>query len=1283
MSTTERPPAGVLRPGLPIREDPALAFGRALPNVPWFIPRIDRKYNVIIPGGQGSGKSSILNRLALNDIYDPTTCTVVLDMKGSLSERLLKMSPDTLVSLVPNEDGELVEGRKRVWYLDLAHPLFGMTPLRVEAGWTRNTLAEEFARIADAMTRVLLDLFPNQIMGSSEEIIERSTVGAMAIAWWEHEQDCAGRGVDPATESFIGSVEVLAHMLRPTASRVVVDPSNVTDKAKQKHPPNPWHVAAGKACNMLPNLDTVADDFLFGIPARVRENLSNVSQRMEAPANKIRPLVGASVMARRFVEHRYHLSISEVVRRRDVLIVNPRLNKIGEDQAAIICNFIVHLIDQEMKRQVEQPAHLRPRVSLVADEAHRLITETLVTMIATHREAGFDCAFAVQFLAQIGAGHPDASVRQKMHDGVGNLMQHKIIFRSSSPEDAEYFASMFRSVYETMHRADPESRARTPADPARISAISDWNALVSLISSARGGTAGGTTETLAGTSAAGGANRLPVFTTETYEMPEPDALSDAWSRVHMDRQLKEFPDYPENMSQMAHATPPPGLLFDQTAMAPTPFEERMEASHQAADVAAQHMGNIPGRDAPGAPEEAADDLWTEAELAAMTPADDVDSGTAAWAREVEKTAKRRPLRGDKAPGAAPDTSSKVPPAGAPQAEAGATANDHVHINTRRSDPSATVTPRDDSALQHALLPTDGGPPPEELPILAEVVEAAKAHAGVEAADGRTPWILYIVEEYAGVADKLLKAARRVVPGPAPTAPDGPNPLTDKPIMDALEAAHGHLAKVAAAAGKTASARDAGSQIEPLIHHVRDDLAQAMSAYRLHKSTNKPLLEELKRLQGLYGLTLTYPGILTLLQQATQQAGEANTDAATSLIGQGVGAIREALLKLQALPVPDGAGVAIEGPLEAIEDATRKLDAAVSKHRLPTAQVAADLKVPLAETLAVAARVNYVSQPVLAELRDSPVAERTMRRHLNDLEALGLIALTLLQVPGRRGRGQQLYTVTARGRSVLRDLHKKSHPNATSVPRELAAERKAPADSRQGNNMRHDVAVQVATAAVRHAVSREVSARWITENMSGGFFDPNALLRDAGGLTEEHLMPAPGLKATGAQMPKATKIHPDVSLQLTGPVNGTRQIVDLMLEVDLTGRGSYNDAKFAAYDHFLGGWYRHTRRYGAERKRRPIVLFVARTTKDLPPLLVAADAQMRLGFSAQAVYDPAAQWYPGREHLAITTVDWLVGGQLRAVALDPLPPSVRGTDTKMTARFVDIVPPSWWAAKPVS
>jgi Type IV secretion-system coupling protein DNA-binding domain len=516
--------------------DPGLALGRGLPNVPWTILQRDRIYNLLLAGGQGSGKSSLLLRVALNDILSPNTATVVLDMKGTLSERLLRLTPpDVEKRWWDEETGRWQEGTKRLWYLDLGRPAFGLTPLRVEAPWSHAGLADEFARIADAITRALLDLYPGQILGSSEDLIERAVVGTMAIAWFEHEQRCRREGVDPTARGFSGSFEVLSQMFAPS-DRFTQEEAGNTGRRRVR--PNRWHQAAGRACQRLPNLDQVADTLLYEIPRQARDNLPDIAKRMEAPANKIRPLVGAAASVRRFVGHPERLSLRSVIEAHDTLIVNPRIELIGEDQASILTDLIVHMLDLQLKRQVAVPRSRRPRVSLIIDEAHRLITATLITMIATHREAGLNVAAAVQYVSQLGADEPSAARREKILKGVGNLLQSKVLFRMSDSDDADRHTQIFRSVYETMVRADPTSRARMPFDPARMQTLRDHHALVSLVSTADEANGGGLVD------GGHGATRLPAFVTQTYAMPDVEDIADHWREQHLARQREVFTRYP-------------------------------------------------------------------------------------------------------------------------------------------------------------------------------------------------------------------------------------------------------------------------------------------------------------------------------------------------------------------------------------------------------------------------------------------------------------------------------------------------------------------------------------------------------------------------------------------------------------------------------------------------------------------------------------------------------------------------------------------------------------------
>jgi hypothetical protein len=77
----------------------------------------DLKYGAYLAGGQGCGKTSVLSRLVINSMRDAGAAPIILDPKPELAPLVLRLTPPGL--------------GKRLWYLDLGHPAFGMNPLRL------------------------------------------------------------------------------------------------------------------------------------------------------------------------------------------------------------------------------------------------------------------------------------------------------------------------------------------------------------------------------------------------------------------------------------------------------------------------------------------------------------------------------------------------------------------------------------------------------------------------------------------------------------------------------------------------------------------------------------------------------------------------------------------------------------------------------------------------------------------------------------------------------------------------------------------------------------------------------------------------------------------------------------------------------------------------------------------------------------------------------------------------------------------------------------------------
>ena len=68
---------------------------------------------------------------------------------------------------------------KRVWFLDLGHPAFGMSPLRLTGS---DPLPLQATAIADNIVAALLDINENQIFQSSRRYLYHAVIGALALA---------------------------------------------------------------------------------------------------------------------------------------------------------------------------------------------------------------------------------------------------------------------------------------------------------------------------------------------------------------------------------------------------------------------------------------------------------------------------------------------------------------------------------------------------------------------------------------------------------------------------------------------------------------------------------------------------------------------------------------------------------------------------------------------------------------------------------------------------------------------------------------------------------------------------------------------------------------------------------------------------------------------------------------------------------------------------------------------------------------------------------------------
>lgn len=228
---------------------------------------------------------------------------------------------------------------------------------------------------------------------------------------------------------------------------------------------------------------------------------------------------------------------------------------------------------------------------------------------------------------------------------------------------------------------------------------------------------------------------------------------------------------------------------------------------------------------------------------------------------------------------------------------------------------------------------------------------------------------------------------------------------------------------------------------------------------------------------------------------------------------------------------------------------------------------------------------------------------------------------------------------------------------------------------KGQEVPHELAIQVALAALRQYVE---CLSWRTSRMPGGRWDVGMIHGDGGReLRGSDLLPSLDYHTRGERLGASPTVVPDLAVGLEGTVDGEAVTLDMLVEVDRTGRGAYNAKKFAAYDQFLGGWCKRTADF---KNGRPLVVFVADEARAIPALMAAADPVMTLGYAAPGVYDEKEFDYPGRGHTAFTCMQWLLAGYGHAMRLPDLPPRLRDHEDRMEPELVALLPEAWWPAQ---
>ena len=247
-----------------------------------------------------------------------------------------------------------------------------------------------------------------------------------------------------------------------------------------------------------------------------------------------------------------------------------------------------------------------------------------------------------------------------------------------------------------------------------------------------------------------------------------------------------------------------------------------------------------------------------------------------------------------------------------------------------------------------------------------------------------------------------------------------------------------------------------------------------------------------------------------------------------------------------------------------------------------------------------------------------------------------------------GRPPLLYSLTRRGLTIAQA---RQPAPAISQRREWR-----PIEQSRGLRLAHDLHALGWAIELHRTVGAIATDHWRTPRYATGRYP----VPQAGSGRNRHPItlneiPVPDKQAIiDIHLKTFAEVKPDVSLELR--IDAPKLTCDLLVELDLTARPSYNRDKFLAYDAFLCGWSLAHPRYQTQGTR-PVVVFVCPDPRAALACAREADAALtgRIGIMGTT----AEHWYyAGRDHIFFAVEADIHHGDLSALALPPQPPGLR-------------------------
>ena len=299
-------------------------------------------------------------------------------------------------------------------------------------------------------------------------------------------------------------------------------------------------------------------------------------------------------------------------------------------------------------------------------------------------------------------------------------------------------------------------------------------------------------------------------------------------------------------------------------------------------------------------------------------------------------------------------------------------------------------------------------------------------------------------------------------------------------------------------------------------------------------------------------------------------------------------------------------------------------------------------------LALLDRVGLAPPSLIGRAALPGRATRSVNDRLIKLYRHGLIArhnTGLRERTRTDGKSPVLYSLTRRGLQVAQE---RTPAPAISPKREWR-----PIEQPRAGRLAHDLHALGWAIEFHRTVGELATDRWRTPRYATGRYP----VPQVGSGQRRHPITITDIKVPDGQaiidleLKTFTEIKPDLSLELRS--EQLKLTFDLLVEIDLTERPSYNRDKFLAYDAFLCGWALAHPRYRAQGTR-PAVVFVS--PNQHAALACAREADELMTGRIGVMGAPAEHWYyAGRDHLFFAVEEDIHQGELSALALPAQPP----------------------------